>query len=352
MSDHVGDAHDLRVGGWLEVPGQRQPPDPTDAETVVFPAIRHDARPPVEPTEPPAGPPEQRTAPFAHPSPGRHQPPVAPDVPPALPRRAPTPANLTATSLTATTDLSAPRGHAASPAAPAAPATRPPAPTTGDAPTVQFPVIRDSSGRGPAAGPASVTWQTPTGSLAPAAQPASTTAAPAAPPKAPAPSRQTPSEPPPVSVRGLPMFLAALLGLGTIGIVFMTMPGSGKADSAPKPNATASAGPAAPAAATGTPSGQPSHHATGATPSSRPILGSLDQQTMGKFCASRDAGFATLRREPQGAGAAIDNWACTGKSRTRGFTIVPTDVCQWRYGSSAVAGYLNRNDAYSWRCYH
>ncbi|HEX6500019.1 MAG TPA: hypothetical protein VF054_13455 [Micromonosporaceae bacterium] len=187
---------------------------------------------------------------------------------------------------------------------------------------------------------------------APPSSPPPTSQAPAKTP--PASGRQAPSEPPPISIRGLPMFLAALLGLGTIAIVFVTMPGSDRANSAPQPSAaptvsvTASVSPAGKPTGTGKPSAR--HPGAGPSPT-RTVLGSLDLQTMGRFCVSRDAGFATLRRAPQGPGAAIDNWACTGKSRTRGFTIVPTDVCQWRYGVSSVAGYLDRDDAYSWRCY-
>jgi hypothetical protein len=180
------------------------------------------------------------------------------------------------------------------------------------------------------------------------------------------------AELPPVSLRGMPMFLAILMALGAIGIIAIMNVGD---DAKPAPVPTVDATPtlgmptiapvpaiplptgAVPSAATTT-----SAAATTSSPAPRPstssaksptrvLLGALGNAQFNDYCQYRQSGGARLSKPATGTNAAIDNWYCTGERRNKSFTIVPNLVCQWKYGSNSYAAYLDANDAYSWRCY-
>ena len=178
------------------------------------------------------------------------------------------------------------------------------------------------------------------------------------------------AELPPVTLRGLPMFLAGVMALGAIAILLMmTLPGGKPTEPAPRATSTPTLGmptiaPVLPVPPTGA---VPTARTTtaGASPSStrstarrttspspaRVLLGALGTVEMSGYCQSVQAGGARLSQPAEGPNAAIDNWVCTGQRRNKGFVIAPTSVCRWKYGSSAYAAYLDINDAYSWRCY-
>jgi hypothetical protein len=164
----------------------------------------------------------------------------------------------------------------------------------------------------------------------------------------------------PPSERGMLLFVAALLGLGTIAVVAMM--GFGLTGTKPEPPADPT--PSRPAAvvpvatpSTGpSPSPQPSpspHQATTSakpstakrSPTAAPVqLGSITLGDVFTYCQDTNGGM------PLPPGRGRGSWSCdAGHGQRQDFT--PTDVCQWRYhdsGARATVG--DRTNPATWRC--
>ncbi len=165
----------------------------------------------------------------------------------------------------------------------------------------------------------------------------------------------------PSSERGMLLFVAALLGLGTIAVVAMMgfgfARGGGpvpqKSAAAPSPSAVAlpppSPAPVSPSAELPSPTpGKPSPtHSPRARHSPTPgpsALGTLSVGTVLAYCRDTNNGMAW----PPSRGRAT--WTCVGNGNRQDFT--PTDVCQWQYhdgGAHATVGDIA--DPSTWRCY-
>jgi hypothetical protein len=165
----------------------------------------------------------------------------------------------------------------------------------------------------------------------------------------------------PASERGMLVFVAALLGVGTIAVVIMlgarglntrhpAHPAS------PTPSATVLGAPVAPLA-TSSPSPTPSPSAPSPTPSRPPtskpptrksptptpsLLGSPLPVA---YCLARNHGMA---RPPDGD---TPTWTCDPGHRGQAVPFTPDQVCDWQYGvtSHAVVGSLA--DSSTWKCY-
>jgi hypothetical protein len=172
--------------------------------------------------------------------------------------------------------------------------------------------------------------------------------------KKPEPPKTRPNTPEslPRSERGMLLFVAALLGLGTLAVVAMMgfgLSGSGT----PKPSAarnTATQDPPAPSLSAPvvvvpppdpSPSvvPSPSRARTSPTPRRSPSRIPLGTLTMGDL-----QGYCQFRR-PQLEG---QQWSC----RPNGPNFTPTTICRWRFNdrtAHAVIGDIR--DPSTWRCY-
>lgn len=165
----------------------------------------------------------------------------------------------------------------------------------------------------------------------------------------------------PASERGMLLFVAALLGLGTVAVVAMMglglAGGSGKKAThpparTPGPSATLSVAAALPIPAPASSvAGHPSavrssaaarHASPSATVSQ---LGTLSNADVAGYCQGANQGVAIT------PGPGHPSWVCVGNHpRTQQFT--PVDVCQWRFhdnGAKATVGELATPS--TWRCY-
>jgi hypothetical protein len=170
-------------------------------------------------------------------------------------------------------------------------------------------------------------------------------------PKPAEPARHQPGDALPPSERGMLIFVAALLGVGTLAVV--TVLGLGGFSSKPAPAHTApsplvsvyptptpvdSASPADPS-----PSPASASPSTRRSPSPR-ALGSLTRTDPAAYCTYKKAGREHLRED--------GTWVCLGSAGHPGFLFTPTDVCRWRYlrtNSYAVVG--NPADPATWKCF-
>jgi len=183
-------------------------------------------------------------------------------------------------------------------------------------------------------------------------------------PKPPEPVRHqvTPDATLPASERGMLVFVAALLGVGTIAVVTVLGVGglrhphphpvplaavASSRDSAsvtpttppqPSPSPTVTSANPRPAATTSTASPRRS------SPPTRVTLGTLTKADPAAFCAYNLAG----RARPHEDGS----WYCTGSGIRPTFAFTPNDVCQWRYvDKTAYAGVGDASDPATWNCY-
>jgi hypothetical protein len=184
----------------------------------------------------------------------------------------------------------------------------------------------------------------------------------------PPPQPATPPRPPadgalPASERGMLVFVAALLGIGTIAVVLMlgvnnlntkhpVAPHS--PSSVPSPTASVIGAPAAPVVPTSSPTPSPARSASPTavtttksvkkSPTPAPSL--LGQPTVLAYCLARNHGMA----QPPGSGTST--WTCDpGRRGGQAVPFTPEQVCDWQYGlaSHAVVGSLA--DASTWKCY-
>ena len=159
----------------------------------------------------------------------------------------------------------------------------------------------------------------------------------------------------PPSERGMLIFVAALLGIGTLAVV--TVLGLGGFSSAPQATRTPSAAAVHPPVVTGSPSPSPTPAASSPAPAPPPpsptppprrttparvTLGVLTRSDPAAFCTYSKAGRA---REIDG------NWFCSGGGHPP-FQFAAGDVCQWRYlDKTAYAAVGDATDPATWTCY-
>jgi hypothetical protein len=167
------------------------------------------------------------------------------------------------------------------------------------------------------------------------------------------PSRPQPGDALPASERGMLIFVAALLGVGTLAVV--TVLGLGGFSSKPVP-----AHPKPPTVATVYPSPTPvvppstSPAASpppppSASPSTRRTaspraLGTLTANDPAAYCTYKKAGRVHMRED--------STWVCVGSPGHDGFLFTPTDVCKWRYlRTTAYAVLGDPADPTTWKCF-
>jgi hypothetical protein len=164
----------------------------------------------------------------------------------------------------------------------------------------------------------------------------------------------------PSSERGMLLFVAALLGLGTLAVVTMMGFGLGGASTTPKPPVARTAPPSPVAAAplpspadSPSPSPSPSPSSASPSPSRSPrrspsptatLLGTLSNGAVVGYCKDTNNGMPW----PPGQN---NTWACVA-NRGQRQEFTPTDVCRWQFhdgGARAVVGDLATPS--TWRCY-
>jgi hypothetical protein len=159
----------------------------------------------------------------------------------------------------------------------------------------------------------------------------------------------------PPSERGMLIFVAALLGVGTVAVVLVLGLGGFRA---PQPANTHTPSPAAvvPPPPSPSPSESPSPPPS-PVPSSPPpttlvrrsppgplVLGTLTRTDPAAFCTYSRAGRA--RQHDDGG------WFCTGTQDHPPFPFGPNDVCRWRYlDTTAYAVPGDPADPATWRCF-
>ncbi len=154
-------------------------------------------------------------------------------------------------------------------------------------------------------------------------------------PKPPEPVRHqaAPDDALPPSERGMLIFVAALLGVGTLAMVAMLgVGGFGGASPTPEVSSPAPSSPPPPSPAP-----------TRTTTPGRIALGTLTSADPAAFCTYSKAGRARQRD---------GTWYCSGTSDHPPFAFEPTDVCRWRYlDRTAYAVLGDPRDPATWRCY-
>ncbi len=166
------------------------------------------------------------------------------------------------------------------------------------------------------------------------------------------PHRPQPGEALPPSERGMLIFVAALLGVGTLAVVtVLGLGGFSSAKPSPPhapPSAVASVYPSP------TPVDAPSASPAAAPPASASLtprrtsspraLGTLTANDPAAYCTYKKAGRVHMRED--------GTWVCVGSPGHDGFLFTPADVCKWRYlrtNATAVVG--NPADPTTWKCY-
>jgi hypothetical protein len=181
------------------------------------------------------------------------------------------------------------------------------------------------------------------------------------PPPAPSgPTRPDPAEKLPATERGMLVFVAALLGVGTLAVVIMM--GMGLTDPKPKTGkpAPAASGPAPAVTGSGQPTAAPTVQPdptptlTGSLkPTSHPsaggptVLGSITTATLTDYCGLVLADpRARYRSMTIGS---TTKWECYAGRRDE--TVVPNTVCQWKFRDNSA--YIVAADLAElpWKCY-
>jgi hypothetical protein len=168
--------------------------------------------------------------------------------------------------------------------------------------------------------------------------------------KAAEPMRHQPGDALPPSERGMLIFVAALLGVGTLAVVTILGLGGFSAKPAPahpKPPPMASVYPTPTPLETPSTSPAavppPSPSASPSTRRSTRALGTLTANDPAAYCTYKKAGRVHLRED--------GTWVCLGAPGHDGFLFTPTDVCKWRYlRNTALAVVGNPADPTTWKC--
>jgi hypothetical protein len=173
-------------------------------------------------------------------------------------------------------------------------------------------------------------------------------------PERPREPQPAPGDALPPSERGMLIFVASLLGLGTLAVVVVlglggfsapaaTIPpvptpaGSSSESPSPSPSPSASASPSLSPSPSRSPRRSPS-------PTHR-LLGTLGAKDPAAYCTSLDAGRVQQHSD--------HSWYCRGSfNHPDPLPFTSTDVCRWRYVSkTAYAVAANIDDPTTWKCY-
>ena len=77
------------------------------------------------------------------------------------------------------------------------------------------------------------------------------------------------------------------------------------------------------------------------------LLGGL---TLNEYCQAQGYDGVVQTKPRLGPEAAIDNWRCVIGATLHPFSM--EQACMWQYGIEAVqARFLDRDDAFSWKCF-
>ena len=158
----------------------------------------------------------------------------------------------------------------------------------------------------------------------------------------------------PASERGMLVFVAALLGVGTVAIIAIVGLGGFSSPAPTTPHTPTVAAVTTPAAPSATPSPTPvvsSAPPPAPAPTTPPVrhsrgpvvLGTLTDADPSAFCTYSQAGRA--RQHDDGG------WFCSGSRDHPSFPFGPNDVCRWRYlDNTAYAVTGDATDPSTWRC--
>ncbi len=180
------------------------------------------------------------------------------------------------------------------------------------------------------------------------------------------PKEEAPSPPGdalPASERGMLIFVAALLGVGTLAVIVVLglggfSPQSAKAGSDPVPVATPTPTPTPTPSPSPSPTESPSPSPSPPSPTTTThpptprhspsptttLLGALTSKDPAAYCISLDAGRPAQHSD--------HSWYCHSSGFHPPVNFTSTDVCRWRYldkTAYAVAG--NIDDPTTWKCY-
>lgn len=159
----------------------------------------------------------------------------------------------------------------------------------------------------------------------------------------------------PASERGMLVFVAALLGTGTVAIIALLglggfsrpaptsthTPSIAAVAPPPVPSPSASPSPSPTPVASSAP---PTTPAPRRSPAGPVALGTLTSADPAAFCTYSQAGRARQRDD--------GSWFCSGSRDHPGFVFGPNDVCRWRYlDNTAYAVTKDPTDPATWRCY-
>jgi hypothetical protein len=168
----------------------------------------------------------------------------------------------------------------------------------------------------------------------------------------PAPEHR-PSDALPPSERGMLIFVATLLGLGTLAVVVVLGLGGFSAPAAtiqptPTPADTPSTTPSP--SLSPSPSDPPSPSPSPSRPSPRRspthrLLGALTAKDPAAYCTSLDAGSVRQHSD--------HSWYCRGGfNHPDPLPFTSTDVCRWRFlDKTAYAVAADIDDPTTWKCY-
>ena len=181
--------------------------------------------------------------------------------------------------------------------------------------------------------------------------------------KPPEPVRhQAPVDKLPASERGMLIFVAALLGAGTLAMVTVLGVGTftrpthhvsnptkaavvpvDSTSPSPSPSPVAASASARAAATTVPVTTTPAAPRRSPSPA-KVTLGRLTRADPAAFCMDSMAGWPRMQRD--------GTWACAGSPAHPTFTFTPSDVCQWRYvDKTAYATATDAADPATWTCY-
>jgi hypothetical protein len=180
------------------------------------------------------------------------------------------------------------------------------------------------------------------------------------PPKPPEPVRHgaQPTDPLPASERGMLIFVAALLGVGTVAIVALLGLGG---FSRPHPVAThppsvaatlPAPGSPSPVASSVAPSPTPPSPSPSVAPTTPPVRHSTGPVALGTLTTGDPAAFCIYSKAGRARQRDDGSWFCSGSRDHGAFAFAPTDVCRWRYlDTTAYAVTGDPTDPTTWRCY-
>ncbi len=176
-------------------------------------------------------------------------------------------------------------------------------------------------------------------------------------PKPAEPARHRPEGTLPPSERGMLVFVAALLLVGTVAVVIMLgMGGLNPRHGTPAPSSKPTTSTPSPAAAAGplptqpVPTDSPASSAPAppppppskrsATTTARTLVGSPNPYA---YCLMVNSGIAQRPDHDN------PSWSCAGRHRTVNFS--PDDVCDWQFGNASYAVVSSLPDPSTWKCY-